>query len=82
MREPRPAVGYAKRYALTVHWSDKDGVWIADAPDLRYCSAHGDTPEEAVRALMAAMELWIETVLEAGEALPPPRFRVPAAAAG
>lgn len=70
-----------KRYALIVHWSDEDGVWIADAPDLRFCSAHGATPEEAVRELMAAMELWIETVLEVGEELPEPRLRASATAA-
>jgi predicted RNase H-like HicB family nuclease len=81
MHNPRCADGDLKRYALAVHWSSADGVWIADAPDLRYCSSHGATPDEAVRELMVAMELWIETVLEAGEALPPPRFRAPAAAA-
>jgi predicted RNase H-like HicB family nuclease len=70
-----------KRYALIVHWSDEDGVWIADAPGLRNCSAHGATPEEAVRELTVAMDLWVETVLEAGEALPEPRFRAPAATA-
>jgi predicted RNase H-like HicB family nuclease len=35
------------RYHINVFWSDEDSCWIADVPDLRYCSAHGDTPEEA-----------------------------------
>lgn len=63
------------RYPIVIFWSEEDAVWIADAPDLRYCSAHGRTPEEAVRELMVAMELWIETVLEAGEELPEPHHR-------
>jgi hypothetical protein len=36
------------RYALIVFWSDEDGSWVADVPDLKSCSAFGDTPEEAV----------------------------------
>jgi predicted RNase H-like HicB family nuclease len=73
--------GYMKQYALIVHWFEEDGVLIADAPDLKHCSAHGATPEEAVRELTVAMELWIEAVTEAGEPLPEPRFRAPATAA-
>jgi predicted RNase H-like HicB family nuclease len=69
------------KYPIVVFWSDEDGVWIANAPDLEHCSAHGATPEEAVRELATAMELWIETVTAAGEPLPEPRFRAPADAA-
>ena len=35
-------------YAITVVWSDEDGGWVADAPDLKSCSAFGATPEGAV----------------------------------
>jgi predicted RNase H-like HicB family nuclease len=63
------------RYPIIVFWSEKDGVWIADAPDLKSCSAHGATPEDAVRELSTAMELWIETVTAAGESLPTPHHR-------
>src|SRR5215217_2262242 len=31
------------RYAFVVFWSDEDGAWVADAPDLRSCSAYGST---------------------------------------
>jgi predicted RNase H-like HicB family nuclease len=37
-------------YHINVFWSDEDDCWIADVPDLRYCSAHGGTPAEAVEA--------------------------------
>lgn len=36
------------RYNIDVLWSADDGCWIADVPDLKYCSAHGDTPVEAI----------------------------------
>ena len=63
------------KYPIIVFWSDEDGVWIANAPDLKQCSAHGATPEEAVRELATAMELWIEAVKAAGEPLPEPHHR-------
>jgi len=33
------------KYPIIVFWSDEDGVWIANAPDLKHCSAHGASPE-------------------------------------
>ncbi len=63
------------RYAIIVFWSDEDGVWIADAPDLKSCSAHGDTPEEALAELQVAMEAWLEVAREEGYPIPEPRFR-------
>jgi predicted RNase H-like HicB family nuclease len=62
-------------YAMSVFWSDEDQSWIADAPDLRHCSAHGESPAEAVRELETAIALWIESARSHGEPLPQPRFR-------
>ena len=62
-------------YAIAVFWSDADKAWIADAPDLRSCSAHGATPEEAVRELRIAMEAWLEAARANGMPLPKPCFR-------
>ena len=39
-----------KDYHINVFWSEEDGAYIADIPDLEYCSAHGPTPEAALRA--------------------------------
>ena len=33
-------------YHINLFWSAEDECWIADVPDLRPCSSHGDTPEE------------------------------------
>jgi predicted RNase H-like HicB family nuclease len=64
------------RYAIVVFWSDEDGAWIADAPDLKSCSAHGETPEEAVAALQVAMAAWLDVAREQGMPIPEPRFQI------
>jgi predicted RNase H-like HicB family nuclease len=62
-------------YHINVFWSDEDSCWIADVPDLRGCSAHGDTPIEAITEAEVAMSLWLETATERGMAIPEPRYR-------
>ncbi len=62
-------------YHINVFWSADDGCWIADVPDLRPCSAHGETPTEAVSEAQEAIALWIETAEEKGLPIPPPRYR-------
>jgi predicted RNase H-like HicB family nuclease len=64
-------------YAITVFWSDEDGQWIADIPDLKGCSASGDSPEEAVREVQVAKRLWLEVAREDDEEIPEPRYRPP-----
>lgn len=71
-------------YAVSIFWSDEDNQYIAVVPDLRGCSASGDTPEEALREVQIAKDLWLEVAREHGDALPEPRWRPdePAKAAG
>ncbi len=63
------------RYAIIVFWSDEDGGWIADAPDLKSCSAFGASPEEAVVELGVAMEAWLDAARIAGHPIPPARYQ-------
>ena len=46
------------RYHINVFYSEEDKCYIADIPDLKYCSAHGGTPDEAVREVLVAQKLW------------------------
>jgi predicted RNase H-like HicB family nuclease len=62
-------------YHINVFWSEESGRWVADVPDLHYCSAHGSSPEEAVAEAQVAIALWIETAVEEGLALPEPLYR-------
>lgn len=43
-----------KDYHVNVFHSDDDACYVADIPDLRFCSAFGDTPEEAMREVQKA----------------------------
>lgn len=63
------------RYHINLFWSSEDECWIADVPDLKPCSAHGDTPEEAIANIQNAIELWLETAVDNGLAIPEPRYR-------
>ena len=63
------------RYSINVFWSEEDGVWIADAPDLKSCSAFGATPEEAVAELRAAMDAWLEAARKRGLPIPQARYQ-------
>jgi predicted RNase H-like HicB family nuclease len=64
-----------RHYAINVFWSEEDGVWVADVPDLKSCSAFGETPEQAVAELRVAMEAWLEVARENGLPIPEPRYR-------
>ena len=67
------------RYHINIFWSDRDGCWIADVPDLKYCSAHGATPTEAVEEVCVGIEGWLETARAHGMPIPEPRYRAAAA---
>ena len=64
-----------KDYHINVFWSEEDGCYVADIPDLKYCSAFGSTPEEAVREVVVAKQAWLETARSTGKPVPvPTRF--------
>jgi predicted RNase H-like HicB family nuclease len=65
----------APHYNINVYWSDEDACWIADVPDLRPCSAHGDTAEEAVAHVRDAIEGWLAVARDRGFPIPKPRYR-------
>lgn len=62
-------------YPIEVHWSDEDDAWVADVPDLPYCSAHGPTPHDAVAEVESAAEAWIEAAQATGREVPSPSAR-------
>ena len=62
-------------YHFNIFYSEEDGGYIADIPDLESCSAFGETPEEALAALKQAKAAWLEAARETGKTIPPPRYR-------
>ena len=49
-----------KDYHINIFYSEEDEGYIADIPDLRYCSAFGATPERALAELVTAKAAWLE----------------------
>ncbi len=56
---------------------DEDGDYVARVDELRGCSAHGKTPQEALGNLEEAQELWITDCLESGQPVPEPAIEEP-----
>jgi len=62
-------------YHINIFYSEEDGGYIADVPDLESCSAFGDSPAEALRELEKAKKAWLEAAREADKPVPEPRYR-------
>jgi predicted RNase H-like HicB family nuclease len=60
------------RYPVTILYSEEDGGYIAIAPDLKGCSAFGETPQEALNELEVAMDLWLEVARKDAAPIPEP----------
>jgi len=63
-----------RRYHINLFWSAEDDCWVADIPDLRFCSAVGDTPEAALHEVQIAMPAWLESARDRGDPIPEPRY--------
>ncbi len=63
-----------KDYHINIFYSEADEGYIADIPDLKYCSAFGETPEEAMREMQLAKAAWLEAAKVAGKPIPEPKY--------
>jgi predicted RNase H-like HicB family nuclease len=63
------------KYEIILYWSDKDGLYIAEVPELPGCTAHGDSREKALQNAEQAIQLWIETAIEFNDPVPEPKGR-------
>ena len=62
-------------YHINIFWSDEDGGYIADIPDLVACSAFGSSPAEALAQVEQAKEAWLEAARAEGKPIPVPHYR-------
>ncbi len=62
-----------RKYEIAIFWSDEDDLYIAYAPELPGCMAHGDSYEDALKSITEAMELWLEVADEFGDPVPEPK---------
>ena len=61
------------KYEIIIYWSNEDGAFVAVAPELPGCAAHGDTQETALQHVNEAIDLWLETAREFGDLIPEPK---------
>ncbi len=64
-----------KDYHINIFYSEEDEGYIADIPDLKSCSAFGSTPENALKEVENAKQIWLEAAQAAGKSIPTPKYR-------
>ncbi len=64
-----------KDYHINIFYSEPDGGYIADIPDLEACSAFGKTPAEALKQAELAKKAWLEAARAERKPIPRPRYR-------
>lgn len=64
-----------KDYHINIFYSEEDGGYIADIPDLKHCSAFGETPEEALKEVLIAKAAWLEAAVAESKPIPLPKYK-------
>ena len=64
------------KHEVIVYWSEEDGCFVGEMPELPGCMADGRTKQEALSNLERIAEEWIETARELGRPIPEPRGRL------
>jgi len=64
------------KYEIILYWSDEDGAFIAEVPELPGCAADGATRQDAVAAAEAVISEWLETARDLGRPIPEPKGRL------
>ena len=62
-------------YHINIFYSEDDGGYIADIPDLEHCSAFGETPIRALSEVEIAKEAWLSAARDEGRPIPKPLYR-------
>jgi predicted RNase H-like HicB family nuclease len=63
------------KYEIVLYWSDEDGAFIAEVPELPGCAADGNTRQEALANAEVVISEWLETARELGRPVPEPKGR-------
>lgn len=61
------------RYPIAIEPGDKRHAFGVVVPDLPGCFSAGDTLDQAIDNASEAIELWLETIIDDGGAIPAPR---------
>ena len=64
------------KYEIIIYWSEEDGAFIAEVPELAGCLADGKTYQEALANAEIIIDEWLETALDLGRQIPEPKGRL------
>ena len=64
------------KHEMILYWSDEDGAFIAEVPELAGCAADGATRQEALANAEIAIAEWLDTARELGSPVPEPKGRL------
>lgn len=64
------------KYEVIVWWSEEDGAYIAEVPELPGCMADGTSYEEALKNVQIIISEWIETAKKLGREIPEPKGKL------
>ena len=64
------------KYEIIIYWSEDDGSYVAEVPELAGCVADGKTYREALTNVERIIQEWIETARELGRPIPQPKGRL------
>ena len=65
-----------KKYEIIIFWSDEDGAFLAEVPELPGCMADGKTYRDALANAEQIIDEWLETAIEEGRPIPQPKGRL------
>jgi predicted RNase H-like HicB family nuclease len=64
------------KYEIIIYWSEDDGAFIAEVPELPGCMADGPTHREALANALVVIQEWIDTAKSLGREIPEPHGRL------
>ncbi|MBD2138522.1 type II toxin-antitoxin system HicB family antitoxin [Anabaena sp. FACHB-1237] len=64
-----------KHYHINIFYSQEDEGYIADIPDLKYCSGFGLTEEETLQEVLKAKTAWLKAAEIEGKPIPEARYK-------
>ncbi|MCE5303752.1 MAG: type II toxin-antitoxin system HicB family antitoxin [Planctomycetaceae bacterium] len=64
------------KYEIILYWSEEDGAFVAEVPELPGCMADGRTYQEALTNTEQIIQEWLETAKQLGRPIPEPKGRL------
>lgn len=64
------------KYEMVIYWSEPDGAFVVEVPELPGCMADGVSYQEAVANAEQIIDEWIDTAKEEGRPIPAPKGRL------